>query len=70
MVERYDPSEGDVEERDRFWNDMDRILDRVGNEYRLCMVGDLSKWIGDRLSAGITGAFGVPGENNNSRRVC
>ena len=22
------------EERDRFWNDMDRILDRVGNGYR------------------------------------
>ena len=26
----YDPSEGDGEVRDRFWNNMDRILDRVG----------------------------------------
>ena len=26
------PSEGDVEERDRFWNNVDRILDRVGIE--------------------------------------
>ena len=27
----YNPSEGYGEERDRFWNDKDRILDRVGN---------------------------------------
>ena len=26
------PNEVDGKERDRFWNDMDRILDRVGNE--------------------------------------
>ena len=25
------PNEGDGEERDRFWNHMDRILDTVGN---------------------------------------
>ena len=30
-------------------------------------MGDLNGWIGDR--AGITGAFGVSGENGNSRRV-
>ena len=36
MVVEYGPSEGDGEERDRFWNDMDRIVDRVGNGYRLC----------------------------------
>ena len=48
MVLGYDPIEG--EERDKFWNDMDRVLDRVG----------LNGWIGDRVRAGITGAFGVP----------
>ena len=26
-------------------------------------------WRGDRVRAGITGAFGVPGENDNGRRV-
>ena len=31
--------------------------------------GDLNGWIGDRTRAGITGAFGVPGENDNGRRV-
>ena len=31
VVVRYSPSEGEGEERERFWNDMDRILDRVGN---------------------------------------
>ena len=35
VVLRYSPSEGD-EVKDRFWNNKDRILDRVGNGYRLC----------------------------------
>ena len=69
MMVGYGPNEGDGEERDRFWNDMDRIVDRVGNGYRLCTLRDLNGWIGDRARATITGAFRVPGENDNSRRV-
>ena len=30
MVVGYSPNEGDGERRDRFWNNMDRILDRFG----------------------------------------
>ena len=56
----YIPSEGDGEERDRFWKDMDRIVNRVGNGYRLCTMGDLNSWIGERVSTSKTGAFGVP----------
>ena len=37
-------------------------LDNVGNGYRLCILKDLKGWIGDKTRAGITGAFGVPGE--------
>ena len=49
---------------------MDRILDGVGNGYRLCILGDLNKWIGDHgIRASITGTFGVPGENDIGRRV-
>ena len=44
-------------------------MDRVGNGYRLCMLGDLNEGIRGRVRAGITGAFGVPGENYNRRRV-
>ena len=33
------------------------------------MLGDLNGWIRDRMRASITGAFGVPGENENRRRV-
>ena len=56
--------------KDRFWNNMDRTLDSVGNGYRLCILRDLNGWIGDRTRANITtGAFGVPGENVNGRRV-
>ena len=69
VVVGYGPSEGDDEERNRFLNDMDRILDRVGNGFRLCVLGDLNGLIGDKTRAGITGAFGVPGENDNGRRV-
>ena len=58
VVVGYGPNEADGEERDRFWSDMDRNLDSVGNEYRFCILGDLNGWKG----AGITGAFGVPGE--------
>ena len=65
----YSPDEGDGEERDRFWNDMNRTLDNVGNGYRLCILGDLNGWIRDMTRAGITVAFGVPGENDNGRRV-
>ena len=57
-----------VKKRDRFWN-MDRTLDNEGNGYRLCILGDLNGWIRDRTSAGKTGAFGVPGENNNGTKV-
>ena len=28
----YEPNEGDSEERDRSWNEMDRVLDIVGND--------------------------------------
>ena len=34
LVVRYGPNEGNGEERDRLWNDMYRILDRVGSGYR------------------------------------
>ena len=35
---------------------------RVGNGYRLCILGDLNGWIGDRTRAGITGAIQFPEE--------
>ena len=38
VVVVYGPNDGDSEERDKFWNDMDRILDRVWNGYRLCIL--------------------------------
>ena len=44
------------------------IVDRVCNGYKLWILGDLNGWIGDRVRASITGAFRIPGENDNSRR--
>ena len=40
-----------VKERDRFWNDVNRTPDSVGNGYRLCILGDLNGFIGNRTSA-------------------
>ena len=42
VVVEYGSNEDD-EERDRFWNGMDKILDRLGNGYRLCILGDLNR---------------------------
>ena len=36
VVVEYGSNEGSVEERKMFWNDLDRIVDKVGNGYRLC----------------------------------
>ena len=68
MVVGYGPNE-DGEERDRFWNDMNRTLDSVRNGYRLCILQVLNGRIGDRTRAGITSAFGVPKEKDSGRRV-
>ena len=66
VVVDYSPNEGDGEKRDRFWN-MDRIA--YGMNIDCVFLGDLNRWIGDRTRANINGAFGVPGENDNGRRV-
>ena len=58
MVVENGLNEGDGEEGDR-------IVDRAGNGYRLCILGDLSGGIVVRTRASITGAFGIPGENDN-----
>ena len=65
----YGPNERIGEERERFWNDMDRTMDRVGNGYRLCVLGDLNGWIRDRVRADITGDFGFPVGRENGRRM-
>ena len=49
VVVGYAPNKRNGEERKRFWNDMVRTEDRVGNEYRLCVLGVLNGWIGDRV---------------------
>ena len=55
VVVGYGPNEGDGEKK-RFWNNMNRTLDSLGNGYRLCIMGDLNGWMG-RTRAGITGVL-------------
>ena len=64
----YDPNEGNLEEMERFCNNLNRIVDRVGNGYRLCVLEDLNGWTEGRVRAGIIGAFGVSGENDKEKK--
>ena len=36
---------------------MNRIVDKVCNEYTLLVIGDLNGWAGDKVRVGITGTF-------------
>ena len=38
----YGPNEGDVEETESLRNNVDRFVDRVGSEYRLCVLKELN----------------------------
>ena len=35
--------------KERFWNDSKRVVDKVGNGHRSCVVGDLNRWFGDKM---------------------
>ena len=65
----YGPTEKDVEGRERFWNNLNRVLDRLGNGYILCVVGNLNGCVGDRLRTGIIGGLGIQTENDTGSTV-
>ena len=44
-------------------------MDRIVNGYRLCVLGDLNGWVGNRLRLSATDVFRVPGEIDNGKRV-
>ena len=41
----------------------------VEEREKFCGLRDLNGWVEDRMREGITGAFGVSGENDNGRRM-
>ena len=69
VVVGYGPNEGNGKEMEGFWNELNRTVDRTGNGYRLCVMGNMNGWIGDRVRAGITDAFAFPGDTYNRRRA-
>ena len=48
---------------------MKEMVKKDMERHGLCILGDLNRWIGDRTTPGITDSFGVPGKNDNGRRV-
>ena len=52
-----------------FLDNLNDVLDGVSRRFRLIVLGDLNGWIGDQKRDGITGGFGVAGENENGRKV-
>ena len=69
IVVVYDPTEKNIEEKEKLWSDLERVVDRLDTEYRLYLLGDLNGWVRDRMRLSITSVFGVTGENGNGRRV-
>ena len=53
----------------RFSNALERFVDIVGNGYSLRAMGNLNRWVGDRVVLCLTNKFGVLGENNIRKRV-
>ena len=51
----YGPTKEDAEEREKFWNDLDRVADRVSNGYKLCVLGDLNGWFGECVDSCLVG---------------
>ena len=58
-----------MKKRERFWNDSDKVLDRVGNGYILCGMRDLNGWVGGRVRKDIIGVFRLPDKYVNARKV-
>lgn len=70
IVVAYGPcNDRSVREKDKFWRDLEKVMNAVGNGYRLLVVGDLNGKVGECVRDGITGAFGVPEMNENGERV-
>ena len=70
MVVTYGPSDGSGgEECTTFWNGLNDVLDRVSKDFKVVLLGDLNGWTDDQKRVGITGGFGVAGENENGSKV-
>ena len=70
VVVAYGPSDNcAAEERVEFWNDLKGVLDRVNRGFRVIVMGDFNGRIGVQKRDGITGAFGVEGENENGKVI-
>ena len=52
-----------------FWNDLEKVVDRVVNRDRLCVLRYLNGWVRDSLRTCITHEFAVQEENYNGRKV-
>ena len=42
----YGPTEGHGGETERFWIDLDMVVDRIGNKCRFDVLEDLNRWVG------------------------
>ena len=66
FVSAYGPgSERSAEEREEFWNEISRCVEDLKRRNYVIVLGDLNAKVGNREVAGVTGKFGVPGENEN-----
>ena len=57
----------DDEEREKFWNDLGNVSDKIDNVYRMYVTGTLNGRVDDGVKWDMTVAFGVPGKNESGR---
>ena len=57
------------EDREDFWRDVEEIYNGIGEAYRRFVIGDLNVWVGNIVVDGIVERYGVPGINDNGRKV-
>lgn len=53
--------------KDKVWSKLGRMVDKIGNGYRLMIMRDLNGWIGNIMWVGVTGALGIDGKNKNGK---
>ena len=70
FVSAYGPgSERSEEEREEFWSDLNEIVESVGRNGNVVLLGDLNARVGGEPVDGVVGRYGVPGRNGSGEMM-
>ena len=70
FISAYGPGcEKSEEERDLFWNELNRCVGELSRRNYVVVLGDLNARVGDGEIEGVVGKYGVPGGNESGERL-